>query len=100
MEIAGKTGHRELSLESFHGLPGDTPARESALEPGELIVAVRLPAGDAGFSAHARERTLYAFAVMSAAVALRIEAGAIAAARIALGGVALKPWRARAAEAM
>jgi xanthine dehydrogenase YagS FAD-binding subunit len=105
VEIAGKTGHREVSLESFHRLPGDTPERESVLEPGELIVAVRLPAEAAGFSAHSRylkvrERTSYAFAVVSAAAALRIEAGAIAEARVALGGVALKPWRAGAAEAM
>jgi xanthine dehydrogenase YagS FAD-binding subunit len=105
VEIAGGTGQREVSLESFHRLPGDTPERESVLEPGELIVAVRLPAEAAGFSAHARylkvrERTSYAFAVVSAAAALRIEAGAIAEARIALGGVALKPWRARAAESV
>jgi xanthine dehydrogenase YagS FAD-binding subunit len=68
-----------------------------------LIVAVRLPDDAAAFSAHARylkirERTSYAFAVASAAAALRIENGAIAEARIALGGVAPKPWRARAAE--
>jgi xanthine dehydrogenase YagS FAD-binding subunit len=105
VEIAGKSGHREVPLESFHRLPGDTPERESALGPGELIVAVRLSAKASGFSAHARylkvrERTSYAFAVVSAAAALRIEAGAIAEARIALGGVALKPWRARTAEAM
>jgi xanthine dehydrogenase YagS FAD-binding subunit len=105
VEIAGKTGHREVPLESFHCLPGDTPERESVLERGELIVAVRLPAEAAGFAAHARylkvrERTSYAFAVVSAAAALRIEAGGIVEARIALGGVALKPWRARAAEAV
>jgi xanthine dehydrogenase YagS FAD-binding subunit len=105
VEIAGGTGQREVSLESFPRLPGDTPERESVLEPGELIVAVRLPAEAAGFSAHARylkvrERTSYAFAVVSAAAALRIDAGAIAEARIALGGVALKPWRARAAESV
>jgi xanthine dehydrogenase YagS FAD-binding subunit len=105
VEIAGKSGHREVPLESFHRLPGDTPERESALGPGELIVAVRLSAKASGFSAHARylkvrERTSYAFAVVSAAAALRVEAGKIAEARIALGGVALKPWRARAAEAV
>jgi xanthine dehydrogenase YagS FAD-binding subunit len=66
---------------------------------------VRLPAEAARFSAHARylklrERTSYAFAVVSAAAALRLEGGTIVAARIALGGVALKPWRARAAEEM
>ena len=74
-------------------------------EPGELIVAVRLPTEAAAFSGHirylkVRERTSYAFAVVSAAAALRIDAGVIAEARIALGGVAMKPWRARAAEAM
>ena len=105
VEIEGSAGRREVALESFHRLPGDAPERESALEPGELIVAVRLPAEAAAFSAHARylkvrERTSYAFSVVSAAAALRVEGSTIVAARIALGGVALKPWRARAAEAM
>ena len=103
VEIAGETGRREVPLESFHRLPGDAPERDSVLEPGELIVAVRLPAEAAAFSAHARylkvrDRTSYAFAVVSAAAALRIEDDEIVEARIALGGVALKPWRARAAE--
>ena len=105
VEIAGKTGRREVSLEAFHLLPGTTPDRESVLEAGELITAVRLPADAAGFAGNARylkvrERTSYAFAVVSAGVALRIEGGAIAEARIALGGVAAKPWRSRAAEAL
>src|SRR5580704_2221826 len=105
VEIAGKTGRREVPLESFHRLPGDAPERDSVLEPGELIVAVRLPAEAAAFSAHARylkvrDRTSYAFAVVSAAAGLRIEGGEIVEARIALGGVALKPWRPRAAEGM
>jgi xanthine dehydrogenase YagS FAD-binding subunit len=105
VEIEGKAGRREVPLESFHRLPGDTPERESVLEPGDLIVAVRLPDEAAAFSAHARylkvrERTSYAFAVVSAAAALRIEGDMIVEARIALGGVAAKPWRARAAEAM
>jgi xanthine dehydrogenase YagS FAD-binding subunit len=105
IEIAGKAGRREVPLESFHRLPGDAPERESELGPGEMIVAVRLPADAASFSAHARylkvrERTSYAFAVASAAAALRIERDEIVAARVALGGVAPKPWRARAAEAM
>jgi xanthine dehydrogenase YagS FAD-binding subunit len=103
VEIAGKTGRREVPLESFHRLPGEAPERDSVLEPGELIVAIRLPAEAAAFAAYARylkvrERTSYAFAVVSAAAALRIEGGEIVEARIALGGVALKPWRARAAE--
>ena len=105
VEIEGRSRRREVPLENFHRLPGSTPERESVLEPGELIVAVRLPAEAAAFSAHARylkvrERTSYAFAVVSAAAALRIEGPTIVEARIALSGVALKPWRARAAEAM
>jgi xanthine dehydrogenase YagS FAD-binding subunit len=79
------------------------PERESVLEPGDLIVAVRLPAEAARFAAHARylkvrERTSYAFAVVSAAAALRVENETIVEARVGLGGVAMKPWRAREAE--
>ncbi|MEI9983529.1 MAG: FAD binding domain-containing protein [Aliidongia sp.] len=104
VEIEGRTGRRDVPLESFHRLPGDAPERDTVLESDELIVALRLPAEAAGFAAHARylkvrDRTSYAFAVVSAAAALRIEGSRIAEARIALGGVALKPWRARAAEA-
>ncbi len=104
VEVAGRNGAREIPLAEFHRLPGDAPERETALEPGDLVVAVRLPAAGAGFAAHARylkvrERTSYAFAVVSAAAALRMVDGRIAEARIALGGVALKPWRASAAEA-
>jgi xanthine dehydrogenase YagS FAD-binding subunit len=103
VEIEGEAGRREIALEQFHLLPGETPQRESVLEPGDLIVAVRLPGLAKQFAAHARylklrERTSYAFAVVSAAACLRIEDGAIAEARLALGGVAAKPWRARAAE--
>jgi xanthine dehydrogenase YagS FAD-binding subunit len=103
VEVEGRVGRREIPLETFHRLPGDAPDRETMLEPGEMIVAIRLPAEAAHFAAHARylkvrERTSYAFAVVSAATALRIEDGTIAAARLALGGVALKPWRAREAE--
>lgn len=103
VEIEGRNGRREIALDELHRLPGDAPERESALEPGDLIVAVRLPPAARGFAAHARylkvrERTSYAFAMVSAAAALRIENGRIAEARLALGGVAAKPWRARAAE--
>jgi len=103
VEIEGRAGRREVPLESFHRLPGDAPERETVLEPGELIVAVRLPAEAAEFAGHSRylkvrERTSYAFAVVSAAAALQVEGNRIVYARLALGGVALKPWRARAAE--
>jgi xanthine dehydrogenase YagS FAD-binding subunit len=103
VEVEGRTGRREIPLEMFHRLPGDAPERETMLEPGEMLVAVRLPAEAADFAAHARylkvrERTSYAFAVVSAAAALRIEDDTIAEARLALSGVAMKPWRAREAE--
>ena len=71
VEIEGKSGRREIPLETFHRLPGDTPDRETVLEPGDMIVAVRLPAEAARFAGHARylklrDRTSYAFAIVSA----------------------------------
>jgi len=104
VEIEGPAGRREIALEEFHLLPGSTPERESVLEPGELVVAIRLPGAATQFAANARylklrERTSYAFAVVSAAACLRIEDGSIAEVRLALGGVAAKPWRATSAEA-
>ena len=103
VEIEGRTGPREIALEDLHRLPGDTPDKDTTLAPGDLIVALRLPGAARAFSAHARylkvrERTSYAFAVVSAAAALTIDGGAIKRARLALGGVAARPWRARAAE--
>jgi len=103
VEIEGRNGRREVALEAFHRLPEESPERESVLEPGDLIVAIRLPAEARTFSAHARylkvrERTSYAFAVVSAAAALSFENGKVVDARLALGGVAAKPWRVRAAE--
>lgn len=104
VEIEGRAGRREVALTAFHRLPDEAPERETALEAGDLVVAVRLPAEAADFAAHARylklrERTSYAFAVVSAAAALRMRGNVITHARIALGGVAAKPWRAYAAEA-
>lgn len=105
VEIEGKSGRREIPLEDLHRLPGDAPEQETALDPGDLIVALRLPRQAAAFARHARylkvrERTSYAFAVVSAAAALDMDGGRIKQARLALGGVAAKPWRARAAEAL
>jgi xanthine dehydrogenase YagS FAD-binding subunit len=103
VEMEGRTGRREISLEAFHRLPDGSPNHETMLEPGEMIIAVRLPPEAGQFAAHSRylkvrDRTSYAFAVVSAAAALRFAGGTIADARLALGGVALKPWRAREAE--
>ncbi len=104
VELEGPEGARHVPLTEFHALPGNTPERETVLGPGELITAIRLPAAAAAFAPHARylkvrERTSYAFAVVSASAALRMDGPRIAEARIALGGVALKPWRAVSAEA-
>ncbi len=104
VEIEGPAGRREVTLTEFHRLPGDHPEQETVLTAGELIVAVRL-ADASAFAANARylkvrERTSYAFAVVSAAAGLQMAGGRIAAARIALGGVALKPWRCFEAEAV
>ena len=105
VEIEGKDGRREVSLEALHLLPGTTPDTETVLASGEIIVAIRLPATARAFARHARyikvrERTSYAFAVVSATAGLAIENGTIKEARLALGGVAAKPWRPRAAEAL
>lgn len=102
-EIDGPRGRREMPVEALHRLPGTTPHVETVLAPGELILAVRLPPDAASFAPHARylkirERTSYAFAVVSAAAGLRLAGGRVTEARLALGGVAAKPWRAREAE--
>ncbi|MGI3900441.1 MAG: FAD binding domain-containing protein [Janthinobacterium lividum] len=104
VEIEGKAGKRSVPLAEFHRLPGQEPWRETVLEAGDLITAVVLPAEAASFANHSRylkvrDRTSYAFAVVSAAAALRLDGDRIIEGRVALGGVALKPWRSREAEA-
>jgi len=92
---------RAIPIADFHLLPGTTPQRETAIGPGELITGVTVPARPfAARSAYvkARDRASYAFALASAAVALHVEGGTIRAARVALGGVATKPWRSHEAE--
>jgi xanthine dehydrogenase YagS FAD-binding subunit len=98
VRVQGPKGEREIPFVDFHRLPGRTPDHETNLGPDELITAVDLPASNFAVRSHylkVRDRASYAFALVSAAVALDLGAdGTINAARVALGGVAHKPWRA------
>jgi len=93
---------RRIRVADLHRLPGDRPDLDHVLEDGELIVAVELPENPPSLQAYkkVRDRASYAFAVVSAALAFDLEGGLMRNVRIALGGVAHKPWRAEKAEAM
>jgi xanthine dehydrogenase YagS FAD-binding subunit len=102
VHVAGPDGARAIAFADFHRLPGDTPQRDTNLAPNELIVAIELP--KRGFAQNysylkIRDRLSYAFALVSVAAALELEGGVIKEARLALGGVAHKPWRNTTAEA-
>jgi xanthine dehydrogenase YagS FAD-binding subunit len=103
VEIVGDGGHaRTIAFEDLHRLPGDTPQRETNLEPGELITGFRVPHGPwlrRSLYVKVRDRASYDFALASAAVALDLRDGIVAEARIGLGGLVAKPWRSREAEA-
>jgi xanthine dehydrogenase YagS FAD-binding subunit len=97
----GPSGDRSIPIDDFFLLPGDTPDREHPLDHGELITSIEVPAAPvARTSAYLkfRDRESYEFALVSVAAALRVEQGTVAEIRLALGGVATKPWRARRAE--
>lgn len=103
VHLSSAGGTRTLPLTELHCLPGDQPQIDTVLEPGELITAVELPA--ASIAAHStyrkvRDRASYAFALVSVAAAIELENGRISDVRLALGGVAHKPWRASRAEEM
>jgi xanthine dehydrogenase YagS FAD-binding subunit len=96
VHVTGPSGERTVAMTDFHRLPGDTPQIDHNLRRDEIIVAIELP--PQGFAAHhsylkIRDRLSYAFALVSVAAALEIEGGRIKEARLALGGVAHKPWR-------
>jgi xanthine dehydrogenase YagS FAD-binding subunit len=102
VHVAGPAGERAIAFADFHRLPGDTPHIDTNLKPDEIITAIELPAR--GFAANysylkIRDRLSYAFALVSVAAALELEGGRIKEARLALGGVAHKPWRDLEAEA-
>jgi xanthine dehydrogenase YagS FAD-binding subunit len=102
IRVQGPKGSRAIPFADFHLLPGNTPQRETVLEPGDLITHVTLPppiAGSKQLYLKLRDRASYEFALSSAAVVLTIASGSITRARIALGGVGTKPWRSPEAEA-
>ncbi|MEH1886241.1 FAD binding domain-containing protein [Nostoc sp.] len=97
--IQGAEKARQISIHDFYLLPGETPEKETLLQPGELIVAIEVPNfAYKSYYLKVRDRASYEFALVSVAVALDVEQDTIKSARIAFGGVAPKPWRARDAE--
>lgn len=101
VQVTGPDGDRAIPIADYHRLPGDEPWRDNTLKPGELVTGIDLPAED--FTQNytylkLRDRLSYAFALVSIAVVMRVEDGTIAEARVALGGVAHKPWRSTEAE--
>jgi xanthine dehydrogenase YagS FAD-binding subunit len=102
VHVTGASGDRVIAFADFHRLPGETPQRDTNLDPGEIITAVELP--PRGFATSytylkIRDRLSYAFALVSVAVGLELDGTTIREGRFALGGVAHKPWRDPRAEA-
>jgi xanthine dehydrogenase YagS FAD-binding subunit len=103
VHVAGPAGERAIAFSDFHRLPGDTPQHDTTLQQNEIVTAVELPAR--GFATNytylkIRDRLSYAFALVSVAAALELDNETIKEARLALGGVAHKPWRDTSAEAV
>jgi xanthine dehydrogenase YagS FAD-binding subunit len=101
VNVTGRAGQRTIPLTDFHRLPDSAPERDTVLAPGEIILSVDIP--PVPIARHSiyrkvRDRASYAFALVSVAAAIEVQDGAIKEVRLALGGVAHKPWRARAAE--
>jgi xanthine dehydrogenase YagS FAD-binding subunit len=102
VHVEGRAGRRTLPLDDLYRLPGNAPKRDTELGHDELITAVELPPPPVGASRYAkvRERASFSFAVVAVAAVLAVEDGTVRDVRIALGGVAHRPWRARTAERM
>jgi len=99
--LHGPDEERTVPVTDFHRLPGDSPERDTVIRPGELITAVRLPPAAPGTRSRyrkARDRASYAFALASVAAVLEVRDGTVRHAALAFGGLAHRPWRARAAE--
>lgn len=103
VELNGSGGARSVPIADFYLLPGSTPEREFAILPDEIITGISVPRTAAGRHStyhKIRDRESYAFALVSAAVALKLDRGRITKAHVALGGVGTRPWRARRTEAL
>jgi xanthine dehydrogenase YagS FAD-binding subunit len=101
VDVLGPGGQRTIELEHLHREPGNTPHVETVLEPGELILRIRVPVtslGRASIYHKIRDRESYAFALASTAVGVQMDGGIVRDARVAIGGLATRPWRSRAAE--
>ncbi|MEU4825325.1 FAD binding domain-containing protein [Actinomadura citrea] len=101
LRTRGPGGERSVPIDDFFLLPGETPQRENPLEHGELITAIEVPAVPVARRSvylKVRDRASYEFALASVAAAVEVRDGAVADVRLALGGIATKPWRARSAE--
>jgi xanthine dehydrogenase YagS FAD-binding subunit len=101
IHVQAPKGPRSIPFANFHLLPGDTPHRETVLEPGDLITHVTLPAavkGSKQLYLKLRDRASYEFALASAAIVISVTGGNVSRVRIALGGVGAKPWRSEEAE--
>ena len=101
VEVANRTGSRTIAIGDFHRLPGQTPDVETTLAPDELVTAVTLPPQPVAVRSRyrkVRDRASYAFALVSVAAALEVTDGSVSQVRVALGGVAHKPWRATVLE--
>ncbi|MGB6418221.1 MAG: xanthine dehydrogenase family protein subunit M [Pseudolabrys sp.] len=99
--VQGQAGERRIPFTDFHRLPGNTPERDNVLDRGDLIVAIEVPANVEARASHylkVRDRASYEFALVSAAAALATDGRRIRSVRLAMGGVAHKPWRLTAAE--
>ncbi len=105
VHVQGRDGARAIVMADYHRLPGDAPERDTTLAQDEMVTGIELPAEAQVFAAHfsylkLRDRLSYAFALVSVAAGLELDGGVIRQARLALGGVAHKPWRLEEAEAL
>ncbi len=98
--VSGPKGERKIVFADFHRFPGDAPERDNTLQKGELITGIQIPSNafNKNYYLKIRDRASYAFALVSVAVALQVDGNIIKAARLAMGGVAPKPWRLTEAE--